>query len=88
MSAGANNVSAPPIIREMPLLPLPSAILTLLSALLELGRRSTRGEGPRPQMHCRGGLLLPTLKHNIDNDDNNDMAASGTPAAIRTWAKA
>ena len=59
MSAGANNASAPPIVGAMPLLPLPGAILTLLLALLELGRRSSQGEGPRLQTRCCGGLLLP-----------------------------
>ncbi len=87
-SARANNASALPIIGVMPLLLLPGAILTLFFALLESGRKSAQGEGPRPQTRCRGGLLLPPLKCNVDNDNNNDVAASGTPAAIGTWAKA
>jgi hypothetical protein len=87
-SAGANNASAPPTVWVMPLLPLPGAILTLLLALLELGRRIARGEGPRPQTRRRGGLLLPPLERNIDDDDNNNAGVSGTPAAIGTWAKA
>ena len=86
-SARANNASAPPIIGVMPLLLLPGAILTLLLASLESGRRSAQGEGPRPQTRCRGGLLLPPLKCNVDDDNNNDVAASGTPAAIGTRAK-
>ncbi len=53
-----------------------------------LGRRIAGGEGPRPQTRCRGSLLLPPLERNVDDDDNNDVAASGTPAAIGTWAKA
>ena len=72
----------------MPLLPLPGAILTSSLASLESGRRIAGGEGPRPQTRCRGGLLLPPLERDVDDDDNNDTAASGTPAAIGTWAKA
>jgi hypothetical protein len=84
-SAGA-NASALPIVGAMPLLPLPGAILTLLLASLESGRRSARGEGPRPQTRRCNGLLLPPLERDVDNDDDYDVAAGGTPAAIGTWA--
>jgi hypothetical protein len=87
-NAGANNPSTPPTVGAMPLLLLPGAILTLSLASLESGRRIARGEGPRPQTRRRGGLLLPPLESNVDNDNNNHVAASGTPAAIGTWAKA
>jgi hypothetical protein len=87
MSVGANNVSMPPIIRVMPLLPLPGAILKLSLASLESGRRSGRGERPRPQTRRCGGLLLPPLERNVDDGNDNDVAAGGTPAAIGTWAK-
>ncbi len=80
------NASALPIVGAMPLLPLPGAILTLLSALLESGRRSVQGEGPRPQTRRRDGLLLPPLERDFDNDDDNDVAAGGTPAVFGTWA--
>jgi hypothetical protein len=80
------NASGLPIVGAMPLLLLPGAILTLSSALLESGRRSARGEGPRPQTRCRDGLLLPPLERDVDNDNDNDVAAGGTPAAIGTWA--
>ncbi len=39
-------------------------------------------------MRRRGGLLLPPLGRNVDDDDNNDATASGTPAVIGMWAKA
>jgi hypothetical protein len=87
-SAGANNASTPPTIGAMPLLLLPGAILTSSLASLESGRRIARGEGLKPQMRRCGGLLIPPLGRNVDNDDNNDAAASGNPAAIGTWAKA
>ena len=29
----------------------------------------------------------PSLKRDIDDDNNNDVAARDTPAAIRAWAK-
>ncbi len=80
-SAGA-NASALPIVGAMPLLPLPGAILTLLLASLESGRRSAQGEGPRLQTRRRDGLLLPPLGRDVDNDDNDDVAAGGTPASI------
>jgi hypothetical protein len=82
MSAGANASALP--IGAMPLLLLPGAILTLSSASLESERRSARGEGPRPQTPRRDGLHLPPLERDIDNDDNDDVAAGGTPAAIGT----
>ncbi len=34
----------------------------------------------------RDGLLLPPLECDVDNDDEDDVAAGGTPAAIGTWA--
>ncbi len=80
------NASALPIVGAMPLLPLPGAILTLSLASLESGRRSAQGEGPRPQMRRRDGLLLPPLERDVDNDDDDDVAGGGTPAAIGTWA--
>jgi hypothetical protein len=87
-SAGANNASSPPVIRAMPLLLLLGAILTLSLASLESGRRSARGEGPRPQTRCCGGLLLPPLEREVDDGNYDEVAAGGTPAAIGTWAKA
>jgi len=72
----------------MPLLLLLGAILTLSLASLESGRRSARGEGPRPQTRCCGGLLLPPLKCEVDNGNYDEVAVGGTPAAIGTWAKA
>jgi hypothetical protein len=72
----------------MPLLLLLGAILTLLSASLESGRRTARGEGPRPQTRCCGGLLLPPLEREVDDGNYDEVAAGGTPAAIGTWAKA
>jgi hypothetical protein len=87
-SAGANNASSPPIIRAMPLLLLLGAILTLSLASLESGRRSARGEGPRPQTRCCGGLLLPPLEREVDDGNYDEVAAGGTPAANGTWAKA
>jgi hypothetical protein len=88
MSAGANIASAPPVVRAMPLLLLLGTILTLSSALLELGRRSAQGEGPRPQTRHCSGLLLPPLEHDVDDGNYDEVAAGGTPAAIGTWAKA
>ena len=88
MSAGANNASAPPTVGAIPLPLLPGAILTSSLASLESVRRIVWGEGLRPQTRCHGGLLLPPLKHNVDDDDNNDVVASGTPAVIGMWAKA
>jgi hypothetical protein len=41
-----------------------------------------------PQTCCHGSRLLPPLKCYVDTDNGNDVAASGTPAAIGTWAKA
>jgi len=87
-SAGANNASSPPVIRAMPLLLLLGAILALSLASLESGRRSARGEGPRPQTRCCGGLLLPPLEREVDDGNYDEVAAGGTPAAIGTWAKA
>ncbi len=81
-SAGANNTSSPPIIRAMPLLLLLGAILTLSLASLESGRRSARGEGPRPQTRCCGGLLLPPLEREVDDGNYDEVAAGGNPAAI------
>ena len=72
----------------MPLLLLLGAILTLSLASLESGRRSARGEGPRPQTRCCGGLLLPPLEREVDDGNYDEVAAGGTPAAIGTWAKA
>ncbi len=83
-----NNASALPIVGVMPLLLLPGAILTLLVASLESGRRSAQGEGPRPQTRHHSGLLLPPLERNVDDVNNNDIVASVTPAAIKTWAMA
>ncbi len=85
MSAGANG-SALPIVGAMPLLPLPGAILTLSLASLKSGRRSARGEGPRPQTRRPDGLLLPPLECDVDNDNDDDVAAGDTSAAIGTWA--
>jgi len=72
----------------MPLLLLLDAILTLSLASLESGRRSARGEGPRPQTRCCGSLLLPPLEREVDDGNYDEVAAGGTPAAIRMWAKA
>ncbi len=85
---GVNNASAPPTIGAMPLLLLPGAILTSLLASLKSGRRIERGEGPWPQTRCHGGLLLSPLERNVEDDNNNDAASSGTPTTIGTWAKA
>jgi len=72
----------------MPLLLLLGAILTLSLASLESGRRSARGEGPRPQTRCCGGLLLPPLEREVDDGNYDEVAAGDTPAAMGTWAKA